>query len=188
MTPLSTAVAHAVPVFELLRGTDEPMLPGTPFVRGLGLMVVSAVGVLGARAWGEEPLREHQPHAYSPTRAGFPVPVVAVLVRPMGAPSFMEVGIVGRSGLGQPSDLEFDLDAQIADLLESGYATSGEVAHGIEFHLRHTFADSGITSAGGSLGLSPTGFPAAGFPASDQGNDERRQHALMDSRRLRHCE
>jgi hypothetical protein len=115
----------------------------------LAAVVVTGVGVVGARAPGEEPLGAHQRQGYarSPMRAGVLVPVVVAVLRwHIGTPPFVEMGVVGRPRLGQPFDLESGFDAQIADLLEGSYAAGARVAHGLELHLRHNFAPGGANS------------------------------------------
>jgi hypothetical protein len=68
-------------------------------------VLVTAMGVLGDRAPDEEPLRTHQRQsgACSPVLAGFLMPVIAVPRRHTGALPFVEVGVVGRPGSGNPS-------------------------------------------------------------------------------------
>ncbi len=65
-------------------------------------VVVSTMGVLGARGPSEEPIgaRQRQGEAYYSYRV-----LVVVGLWHIGAPPFVEVSLIGLPGLGQPFDL-----------------------------------------------------------------------------------
>jgi len=78
--------------------------------------------------------------------------LIVIAILPMhsgGAASFTDARVVGFLRLGQPCDLEFNLNAHIIDILEDGDAVGDGVTHRLEFHVDDPFVLRGIARRGG---------------------------------------